>query len=68
MVGVGIGEGEPKWVTYVDRGPGVPRIGCQEAEDDDGALEAGAISGRAYIYICVCVCVCVWCVCGGGVA
>jgi hypothetical protein len=32
-----------KGVAYVDRGPGVPRIGRQETEFDDDAPEAGAM-------------------------
>ena len=32
--------------TYVAKGLGVPRIGCQETEEDDDDLEAGAMAVR----------------------
>ena len=63
MVGYGWGKG--RQATYVAKGPGVPRIGRQEAEDDDEVPVFGAMAVGPYE--CVygwCVVSCErWCVC-----
>lgn len=45
-------------MTYLAKGLGVPRIGCQEAEEDEDDLEAGAmVVGPVWV---VHVCGVVW--------
>jgi len=53
MVGYGWGKGSQ--ATYVAKGPGVPRIGRQEADDDDEVPVVGTMAVGPY------ECVYGWC-------